>query len=335
MSDHMQVDSAYNSLAWTKCPESDKPWLCIAGSEPKHIKVLDIETGKLVRTLSGHGKGINDLAVSPLSTDLLASCADDTTIRLWNLAPRSEAQPCAALFGGAGNKAPILAIHFHPNGKWLLSGGIDTAVCLWAVPDSDALQRTGQSERASEPLVVYYPYFFTKELHPNYVDCFAFYGDLILSKAARSQDNAKEKGGNKNEILLWKIDGFDSDQPPPEDPPIPAPEQQTRSAFPHDDKYRGFHRLLTFSIPQTDRFYHRFGLLQVPDVRPILCMGTQESQYLFWDMQRLEEGIDPHDRIIPRPKKKAKLKKGTTLPSDLHRSESAADSSSSRTRRLP
>ena len=83
--------------------------------------------------------------------------------------------------------------------------------------------------------------------------------------------------------------------------------------------FRGFRRLLTFKIPHTDRFYHRFGLLHAPNVRPILCMGTQESQYLFWDMQRLEEGIDPQDRPLPRAKKRAKQRKGTALLGDLQR----------------
>ncbi|KXS99240.1 hypothetical protein AC578_6872 [Pseudocercospora eumusae] len=323
------ADCAYNSLAWTKCPETGTPWLCIAGAEPKHIKILNIDTGKPVRCLTGHGKGINDLAVSPLSTHLLASCAEDATIRLWSLAPRFGKQPCVALFAGAGNRAPILAIHFHPNGKWLLSGGIDTAVCLWAVPALDELERAEDSSRASEPLIVYYPHFFSKELHPNYVDCFAFYGDLILSKAARGADSDKKKGGKLNEILLWKIEGFDSDKPPPEDPPIPEPAQQTRSSFPHNEGFRGFRRLLTFKIPHTDRFYHRFGLLHAPNVRPILCMGNQESQYLFWDMQRLEEGIDPQDRPVSRAKKRGKQRKGTALLGDLQgRSESVAGSSS-------
>ena len=177
--------ASYNSLIWTKHPTTRKPLLCIAGHEPKHIKILDVETGEPVRTLVGHGKGINDLAVSPLSTSLLFSAAEDNTIRLWNLEPEYEKQPCVALFGGEGHKSPVLAMCLHPNGKWILTGGIDTAVCLWAVPSAEELQREDGSTPNEEPKIVYYPHFFSKEVHSNYVDSFAFYDDLIISRAAR------------------------------------------------------------------------------------------------------------------------------------------------------
>jgi WD40 repeat protein len=124
--------ASLNSLAWVQDPDTAQPLLCVAGSEHKHIKILDIDSGQVVHTLSGHGAAVNDLAVSPLSTTLLASAAEDSTIRIWNIDAKFQAAPCVALFAGEGHKAPILAIDFHPNGQWLLSGGIDHAICLWA-----------------------------------------------------------------------------------------------------------------------------------------------------------------------------------------------------------
>ncbi|USW54257.1 Putative polycomb protein EED [Septoria linicola] len=321
------ASASLNSLAWTQDPVTQKPWICVAGDEHKHIKILDIESGYVARVLSGHGGAINDLCVSPISTSLLASCANDSTIRLWNLEPSHQEQPCVALLAGEGHKAPILAIEFHPNGKWLLSGGIDTAVCLWAVPDAAALERNDHSP-AAKPLIVYYPHFYTEELHPNYVDCFGWYGDLIISKAARDQVDAS-KDIYSNEILLWKIEGFDADEPPAEDPPIPEAGYSTRSSFPHDEDFRGFARLLTMNIPHTDRFYHRFGLLHADGMRPILCMGDQETRFSFWDLQRFEEGIDPLDRPSNKPRKKGgRKKKGPNVLGELRRSESIASGSS-------
>jgi len=206
------------------------------------------------------------------------------------------------MFCGEGHKQPILAIDFHPNGKWLLSGGLDTAVCLWSIPSLKELERdpNDDNEASTEPKIVYYPHFHSTEVHHNYVDTIKFYGDLIISKACRYGDKLP------NEILLWRIDGFDPDQSPP-GPPIPVPDVHTRSAFPHSPRSLGFQRLLSFQIPHTDRFYHRFGLLQQPDMRPILCMGTQMSRFLFWDLQRLEEGWDPaEDRVKKKPSRKNK-----------------------------
>lgn len=321
-------NSNFNSIAWTQDPDTGNPWLCIAGSHPKHIKILDLASGDTVRTLAGHGRDINDLAVSPISTDLIASCAADATIRLWSLRPDRFEQPCVALLAGEGHRAPVLSIHFHHNGKWLLSGGIDTAVCLWAVPSWDDLEN--KARRNSEPMIVLYPHFFTKELHPNYVDCLVFYGDLILSKSARSPTGKSKQP--PNEIILWEIEGFNADAPAPEFPPIPSPGQQSRSSFEHESRL-GFRRLLTFATPVTDRFYLRFGFYHRLGARPILCMGNQQSQYCFWDLQKLEEGSSPQERALAgnskKKRKQARQRKGLATLSDLRTEETVSNGESS------
>ena len=298
-----QANTSLNSLVWTKDPITRQPLLCVAGSIPKQIKILEIENGTCIRAIPGHGKAINDLAISPLSTDLIASCSADYTIRLWNLHPKYEKQPCVAMFCGEGHKQPILAIHFHPNGRWLLSGGLDTAVCLWSVPSLEELEESHSGadlETGIQPKVVYYPYFYSTEIHYNYIDCLQFYGSLIISRACKDQTSRSKS----NEILLWKIEGFAPDDAPPENPPMPAPDVHTRSSFSHSSRSRGFQRLLTFHMPNTDRFYQRFGLLHQPNMRPILCMGNQESKFFLWDLQKLEEGWDPSEE------KKAKKRPG-------------------------
>ncbi|KAK4628967.1 Polycomb protein esc [Fulvia fulva] len=322
--DEEESIASYNSLVWTKHPTTRKPLLCIAGHKPKHIKILDVETGRPVRNLVGHGKGINDLAVSPLSTSLLFSAAEDNTIRLWNLEPEYEKQPCVALFGGEGHKSPVLAMHLHPNGKWMLTGGIDTAVCLWAVPDLEELRREDGSPPDQEPMVVYHPHFFSKEVHSNYVDSFAFYDDLIISRAARDP-----KYQDRNEILIWRIEGFDPEATRPSQPPIPEGLRRTRTSFTSDEGL-AFKRLLTLDMPHTDRFYQRFGFLHAPVMRPILAMGDQKSKFCFWDLQRLDEGLDPK---YAAKLKKSRGRKTKTVSAtnnlqrlgDIRRSESVAE----------
>lgn len=50
----------------------------------KTIKLWDIETGELIRTLEGHTAGISDIAWSH-DGEYLASASDDKTIWIWNL----------------------------------------------------------------------------------------------------------------------------------------------------------------------------------------------------------------------------------------------------------
>ncbi|KAI7303871.1 hypothetical protein KC315_g15429, partial [Hortaea werneckii] len=138
---------AYNTIVWTQDPITQSPQLAFAGASPKQVQFYDIESDTPLdhRALSGHGKGINDMAVSPISPNLIATASEDYTIRLWNMDPNFTKQPCVALFAGEGHRQPILACSFHANGKWLLSSGLDTAICLWAVPSPSELLSRGET----------------------------------------------------------------------------------------------------------------------------------------------------------------------------------------------
>ena len=48
------------------------------------MKVWSPHTGQLVRNLTGHSKGLSDIAWSSDSV-FLASASDDTTIRIWTV----------------------------------------------------------------------------------------------------------------------------------------------------------------------------------------------------------------------------------------------------------
>ena len=303
-----------NSVVWTKDPVTDKPWLCVGGVKPKSIQIIDVESGSRIRSLVGHGGDVNHLAIHPNAPHILASVSADYTLRLWNLKSSYEAEPCVAIFAGEGHRQPVLWCAFHPNGRWIFTSGLDCAICLWAVPDLSEIDvALATDEMPPKPKTIYHPHFYSTEVHHNYVDCVQFYGDLVLSRCSLDQAANKK---TPNYILLWKIDGFHSSMPEPDEPPIPEPEVYTRSSFPHDKKAsRGFDRLLTFEMMQTSRFYLRFGFLHKTGMRPMLCMANEESKYCFWDLQKLEEGWDAKDEEAFAAKKSKgapwRRKKGT------------------------
>ncbi|KAI9693122.1 MAG: hypothetical protein M1822_005118 [Bathelium mastoideum] len=250
------ADVQLNSLAWTKSLKNE-PLVCVSGDDAR-IKIYNVQTGELPRVLVGHGSLVNDLAVSPTSPTILASASADHSIRIWDLKRRSAKNPCAG---------------YHENGRYLLSGGLDTVVNMWVLPD---LTETSKDDESVTQ--VHYPHFSTTELHHDFVDCITFYHDLILSRASK-----------ENRILLWKIDGFSSRDPVPSPAAAPTSSQlsETRSAFGGT-----FQRLLQFGAPHTNLFYMRFGLFHQPHKHPVLAIGNEKSRFLFWDLQRLEEGID-------------------------------------------
>ncbi|KAI9795110.1 MAG: hypothetical protein M1816_000132 [Peltula sp. TS41687] len=278
-----------NSCAWTKDLATSHPLICVAGTPPK-INVLDIVTGQVV-------KNINDLAVSPVSSDILASGSDDRSIRIWSLNDRHQTQPCALICAGQGHREAVLTIAFHASGRYLLSGGMDCTVNLWLLPELP--NDTTGSER---PRVLHYPHFSTSAIHSDYVDCVMFFHDLVLSKCAR-----------EGKIVLWRISGFDGALAPPsvDEAPVNLEHHGTQSAFGD-----GYERLLQFQVPNVDPFYRRFGLFHQPNKHAVLAMGNLDSAIFFWDFQRLvdqtasTDGSDMSDPFKELPAHKSVVIKG-------------------------
>ncbi|KAH7063998.1 WD40-repeat-containing domain protein [Paraphoma chrysanthemicola] len=272
----------YNSVAWSQAENGD-PLLCVAGDDgTRQIRILNVATKQLVATLIGHGDDINDLAISPVNPNILASCSIDHSVRIWSLKPCHRQQPLAAICYGQGHKDQILTIAFHRKGRFILSAGMDTKVNLWAVPDN-----VDEHMGTDKPAIVHYPHFSTTEVHTDFVDCVQWYNDLILSHASR-----------EGKIILWKIDDFSSDAAIVPDAPIPTsgavtsrtPVVISANASPGTRSAWGgrFQRLLQFDLPYTDQFYLRFSIFHRLGYHPVLVAGNEKSKAFFWDLERLE-----------------------------------------------
>jgi WD40 repeat protein len=95
-------------------PLTQSPW-CAQGE----IKLWDVASGSLVRTLSGHTSDVNSVAFSP-DGRLLASGSDDDTIRLWDGGHRQRsAHPLRP------HRVWSLSVAFSPDGRLLASGSWD------------------------------------------------------------------------------------------------------------------------------------------------------------------------------------------------------------------
>ncbi|KAF1843461.1 WD40 repeat-like protein [Cucurbitaria berberidis CBS 394.84] len=277
---------SYNSVVWTQAENGD-PLVCVTGNP--QINVFNVKTGVLEATLIGHGDKINDLAVSPIDPTIMASCSIDHSVRLWSLQPTHKERPLAAICHGQGHKDQA----YHRKGRYILSAGMDTRINLWVVPD-DLKEHAG----TDKPAMVHYPHFSTTEIHTDFVDCVQWYNDLILSHACR-----------EDKIIMWAIDGFNSDRsviPPAPIPtssavnsrtPVTIPANSTsntRSAWPGR-----FQRLMQFDLPHTINFYNRFSIFHELGHHPILAVGNDKSKVHFWDLQRLEASSPGQDGYPP------------------------------------
>jgi WD repeat-containing protein 61 len=75
------------------------------------LKLFDIETGKLSRTLEGHAMSIRSIAFSPDSKYLITG-SDDCHIRVYDLSKADSSEPIATL---SGHGSWVLSVAFSPN----------------------------------------------------------------------------------------------------------------------------------------------------------------------------------------------------------------------------
>jgi WD40 repeat protein len=146
--------------------DPDNLWLA-SGGKDNVIKIWDLATGNILRTLYGHTSNVNTLAVSP-DGKLLASGSgnvndkrdlwtftqggvvggeDDTTVRIWNIQTGRASQVLR------GHELPVGAVAFSNDGRSLTSVSGD-AVKVWDVAGGTELrsQKTKYGKSGREKL---------------------------------------------------------------------------------------------------------------------------------------------------------------------------------------
>ncbi|KIX04135.1 uncharacterized protein Z518_07688 [Rhinocladiella mackenziei CBS 650.93] len=300
-----------NSCSWCYI-DQERPLLAVAGGSGQ-LKILDALEGDLFNTLTGHGHGtINDIATHPFMPWIVATASMDKSLRIWDLrrhANRYESPTIIICGQATGHTEGVLTVSWHPSGRYLVTGGHDQRICVWTIPDLSEdstfwrdISPRYRKRSSNDVLTIYFPHFTSASVHSNFVDCARFFGDLIISKAA-----------NEDKIVLWRITGFDSEQPPPDSTTAPKLQDflDTRNGFirratctdrgitsvevrPEYKEAPLYDRLLEFETSHTEQFYLRFGLLSpspdFPDLHPVLAFANAKSELRFWDLERLTVG---------------------------------------------
>lgn len=97
-----------------------------SGDDNKIIKLWDLDTKKVINTLSGHSQAVTSLTFSP-NGEILATASDDHSVKLWHL-PTSK-----TIYTLTGHSHSIKSVAFSPDGQTLASGSWDKQIKLWDV----------------------------------------------------------------------------------------------------------------------------------------------------------------------------------------------------------
>lgn len=90
------------------------------------VKLWDVSSGRLLRTLDGHTDIVYKGVFSP-DEKILASCSRDGKIKIWDVATGAELRTLT------GHTRPVKAVAFSPDGSLLASVSNDGTVRLWDV----------------------------------------------------------------------------------------------------------------------------------------------------------------------------------------------------------
>ncbi len=104
-----------------------------SASGDKTIKLWNINTGKVIRTLWGHEAVVRSIAFTA-DGQILASGSEDGTIRLWEV-NRGETWKILR-----GHQAEVWSIALNPSGQILASASFDQTVKLWDTRTGECLK---------------------------------------------------------------------------------------------------------------------------------------------------------------------------------------------------
>jgi len=110
----------------------------ITAGQDKTIKIIDIASGKILKTLSGHTNLINSLAIAKAS-DLLVSGSYDNNVNVWQI---STGKLLRSLKGNSdkGHSDKIWGVAISPDGKLVVSASRDKTLRIWDVNTGESLK---------------------------------------------------------------------------------------------------------------------------------------------------------------------------------------------------
>ena len=106
----------------------------ITAAQDKTIKIWDVLNGQLVRTLTGHKRGVWSVSCTFAQEMLLVSGSADRTVKIWRL---SDDFSCIKTFEGHANS--ILRVGFINNGLQVVSAGSDGLMKIWDLKRNECL----------------------------------------------------------------------------------------------------------------------------------------------------------------------------------------------------
>ncbi|KAG0229372.1 hypothetical protein BGW42_001625 [Actinomortierella wolfii] len=98
--------------------------MIFTASADKTCGVFDVETGERIKKFKGHTSFVNSCSPARRGVELLASGADDGSVKIWDLRAKDAVE-------SFDSRYQITAVSFSEAGDLVFAGGIDNKVAAW------------------------------------------------------------------------------------------------------------------------------------------------------------------------------------------------------------
>ncbi|MEB3215189.1 MAG: hypothetical protein VKN72_02875 [Nostocales cyanobacterium 94392] len=163
----------HSGTIWSLNFDSSGERLASAGDD-KMINLIDVSSGKLLKTFKGHSDAVVSVSFSP-DQKFLASASYDKSVKLWSLNP-----PQLTVLEGHEDR--VLSVAWSDDGKILASSSRDNTVKLW--------QRQSNAE-------------FETRLYKTLLG----HSDRVTSVSFHPNSKILASAGYDKTIKLWRRDG--------------------------------------------------------------------------------------------------------------------------------
>ena len=129
----------------TKQSKYGTPYKVASGCGDNTIKILNVNSGMVVKTLTDHNGIVNCIQILPDGS--IASGSEDQTIKIWDI---EKEKPVHTLIGHRGS---IFSLVVLPRGQ-LASGSADTTIKIWNRHTGELLSTLSRHKRTVTGLAI-------------------------------------------------------------------------------------------------------------------------------------------------------------------------------------
>ncbi len=102
----------------------------VSGSNDRTIKVWDLQSGKLIHSLSSHSSSVYSVGISK-DSQTIVSGNQDGAVRVWSLLTGKEIRNLS------GHRSAVFSVSISSDSKTVISGGEDKIVRIWDLETSE------------------------------------------------------------------------------------------------------------------------------------------------------------------------------------------------------